>query len=115
MQREGTCAQGVNGQCDGVWTSPTGATLMIIERVQQTLIIRVNRTNALCAGDAEAEEGWHLVVDHGSAHSVEVTGRQNIQQGRAGDQAMITGAVGEEPLQRLNAAIDDHRVESQRQ
>jgi hypothetical protein len=88
---------------------------MIIERVQQTLIIRVQRTNTLGTGDAEAEEGWHLVVDHGSAHSVEVTGRENIQQGRAGDQAMITGVLGEEPLQRLNATVDDHRVERQRQ
>ena len=58
---------------------------MIIERIQQTLIMRVGRTNALGTGDAEAEESWHLVVDQGSAYSGEVTGRQNIQQGGAGD------------------------------
>jgi hypothetical protein len=88
---------------------------MIIERIQQTLIIRVHRTNTLGTGDAEAEESWHLVVDHGSAHSVEVTGRQYIQQSGAGDQAMITGAVGEEPLKCLDATVDDHRAARQRQ
>ena len=83
---------------------------MIIERVQQKLIMRVPRTNTVSAGDAEAEQNWHLVVDHGSAYSVEVAGGYNIQQGRAGDQAMITGAVGEESLECLNATVDDHRV-----
>jgi hypothetical protein len=53
---------------------------MIIERIEQKLIMRVHRTNSLSAGDAEAEESWHLVVDHSSAHGVEMTGRQNIQQ-----------------------------------
>jgi hypothetical protein len=86
---------------------------MIIECIQQTLIIRVHRTNALGTGDAEAEESWHLVLDHGPAHGVEVTGRQDIQQGRAGDQAMITGAVGQESFQCLDATVDDHRVERQ--
>jgi hypothetical protein len=42
-----------------------------------------------------------------------VTGRQDIQQGRAGDQAMITGAGGEESFQCLDATVDDHRVERQ--
>ncbi|HET8915589.1 MAG TPA: hypothetical protein VFM91_07795 [Propionibacteriaceae bacterium] len=41
-------------------------------------------------------------------------GGYNIQQGRAGDQAMITGAVGEESLECLNATVDDHRVLRQR-
>ena len=50
-----------------------------------------------------------------SAYGVELTRRQNIQQGRAGDKAMITGAVGQESSQCLDAAVDDHRVVRQRQ
>jgi hypothetical protein len=88
---------------------------MIIERIEQTLIMRVHRTNALAAGDAEAEKSRHLVVDHSSAYSAEVTGRQDIQQRRAGDHAMITGAVGQQPFQCLDGAVDDHRVVRQRQ
>jgi hypothetical protein len=88
---------------------------MIIERIQQTLIMRVRRTNTLGTGDAETEENRHVVVDQGSAYSVEVPGRQNIQQGRAGDQAMISGAVREEALKCLDTAVDDHRVLRQRQ
>jgi hypothetical protein len=76
---EAPVAQSVNGQCDGVWTSAAGAPLMIIERIEQTLIMRVHRTHALAAGDAEAEKSRHLVVDHGSAYGVEVTSRQHIQ------------------------------------
>jgi hypothetical protein len=52
---------------------------MIIERSEQKLITRVHRTNALSAGDAEAKQRRHLVVDHSSAHGVEVIGRQNVQ------------------------------------
>jgi hypothetical protein len=88
---------------------------MIIERIEQTLIMRVHRTNALGAGDAEAEKSRHMVVDHRSTYSVEVTGGQNIQQRRAGDQAMITGALGQQPFQCLDAAVDDHCVVEQRQ
>jgi hypothetical protein len=51
---------------------------MIIERIEQKLIMRVHRTHTLSAGDAEAEESWHLVVDQSAAYGVEVTGRQNI-------------------------------------
>ncbi len=53
---------------------------MIIERIEQTLIMRVHRIDALGAGDAEAEKSGHLVVDHRSTYRVEVTGGQNIQQ-----------------------------------
>ncbi|HET9777954.1 MAG TPA: hypothetical protein VFP81_01585 [Propionibacteriaceae bacterium] len=105
----------MNSKGNGVRTSPAGAPLMIIERIEQTLIMGVHRANALAARDAEAEESRHLVVDHSSAHGIEVTGRQNIQQGRAGDQAMITSAVGQRPHQCLDAAVDDHRVVRQRQ
>jgi hypothetical protein len=52
---------------------------MIIERSEQELITRVNRADALSAGDAEAKKRRHLVVDHSSAHGVEVIGRQNVK------------------------------------
>jgi len=52
---------------------------MIIERSEQKLITRVHRTDALSAGDAEAEKRRHLVADHSSAHGAEVIGRQHVQ------------------------------------
>ena len=78
-------------QCDGVWTSPAGTPLMIIERIQQKLIMRVHWIDVNSAGDAEAEESGHLVVRSRLWHTASSwLGRQNIQQGRTGDQAMIT-------------------------
>ena len=89
---------------------------MIIERIQQSLIMPVRRTDAQGSGDAETEESWHLIFDHRLAYGIELTHRQNIQQGGAGDHAMITNtAAGQESSQRLDAAVDDHRAVRQRQ
>ncbi len=88
---------------------------MIIERIQQSLIMRVHWTDAQYPRDAETEVSGHLIFDQGLAYSVELTRRQNIQQGRAGDQAMITGTASQETSQRLDAAVDDHGVFRQRQ
>ena len=90
MHGEISCTQSVNGQCDRLWTRLTGAPLMIIERIQQSLIMRVQRTDAQGPRDAETEESRHLILDQRLAYSIELTHRQNIQQGGAGDQAMIT-------------------------
>jgi hypothetical protein len=62
---EPTRAQRVNGQCDGLWTSP-GASLMIIERIQQSLIMRVHWTDAQYPRDAETEVSGHLIFNQGS-------------------------------------------------
>jgi hypothetical protein len=88
---------------------------MIIERIQQWLITRVYWTDAQCPRDAETEEGGHLMFDQGLAYRVELTRRQNIEQCRAGDQAMIASPISQEPPQRLDAAVDDHCVVRQRQ
>ena len=77
--------------------------------------MRVNWTDALGPSNAEAEESGHLVVDHGFAHGVELSHRQHIQQGRAGDKTMINRTVGQEPAKRFDTAIDDHRVARLRQ
>lgn len=37
--RESARAQGVDGQCSGMWARATGTLLMIIERILQKLII----------------------------------------------------------------------------
>ncbi len=112
---EATRAQGVNGQCDGLWTSPAGASLMTIERSQQSFIIRVHWIDAQYPRDAETEVSGHLIFDQGLAYSIELARCQNIQQGRAGDQTMITSTVGQEMSQRLDAAVDYHGVFRQRQ
>ena len=92
-------------------TGPAGTPLMIIERIQQQLIMRVRWGQAEGPGNAEAEESGHMIVDHGSAHCIDLSRRQHIQQGRAGDKpTMINRTVGQEPIKRLDTAIDDHRV-----
>jgi hypothetical protein len=88
---------------------------MIIECIEQTLIMGVHRTDALGPGNAEAEEGGHLVVDHGFAYRVELSRCQHVQQGRAGDQTLINRTFGQQPAERFDAAIDDHRVARLRQ
>jgi hypothetical protein len=89
---------------------------MIIEGIQQSLIMRIHRTDAQGSGDAETEESGHLIFDQRLAYSIELTHRQNIQQGGAGDHAMITSTTAsQEPSQRLDAAVDDHRAVRQRQ
>jgi hypothetical protein len=110
-----TGAQRVAGQCDGFWTSPAGASLMIIECIEQTLIMRVHWTDALRPRNAETEQSGHLVVDHGFAHGVKLSSRQHIQQGRAGDKTMITRTVRQESAKQFDTAIDDHRIVRLRQ
>jgi hypothetical protein len=88
---------------------------MIIECIEQTLIMRVHRTDTLGSSNAETEQSGHLVVDHGFAHGVELSRRQHIQQGRAGDKTMITRTVSQEPAKQFDTAIDDHRVVRLRQ
>jgi hypothetical protein len=77
--------------------------------------MRIHRTDAQGSGDAETEESGHLIFDQCLAYSIELTHRQNIQQGGAGDHAMITSSASQEPSQRLSAAIDDHGAVRQRQ
>ena len=88
---------------------------MIIERILHTLITRVRRCEAQSSGNGEAEERGHLVVDHSPTYSVELINGQNVQQGRAGDKALIGAAAGQEPSQRLDAGVDDHGVARQRE
>ncbi|HJY43017.1 MAG TPA: hypothetical protein VJ301_00220 [Propionibacteriaceae bacterium] len=83
---------------------------MIIECIEQTLIMRVHGTDALGPSNAETEQSRHLVVDHGFAHGVELSGRQHIQHGRAGDKTMITRTVRQKSTKQFDTAIDDHRV-----
>ena len=64
--------RGVDGQCGGMWTRATGTPLMIIERILQKLIMRVHWGEAQGAGNGQAEESGHLIVDHSSAHGVEL-------------------------------------------
>jgi hypothetical protein len=78
---ESARAQGVDNQCGGSWTSPAGTPLMIIERILQTLIMRIRWGEAQGSGNGEAEERGQLVVDHGPAYSVELINGQDVQQG----------------------------------
>jgi hypothetical protein len=106
--------QGVDSQCGGMWTSPLGPPLMIIECLEQTLITRVHWGETQGSGDGKAEKSGHLIVDHCSTHCVDLSRRQYIQQGRASDKALIAVAAGQEPSERLDAAVDDHCVSRQR-
>jgi hypothetical protein len=54
---------------------------MIIERILQTLIMRIRWGEAQGSGNGEAEERGQLVVDHGPAYSVELINGQDVQQG----------------------------------
>jgi hypothetical protein len=112
---ESARAQGVDSQRGGMWTRPSGALLMIIEDILQTLIMRIHGGQAQGSGNGQAEESRHLVVDHSSAHRVELIHGQNVQQGRAGDQVRIGVAAGQEPAERLDAGVDDHGVVRERQ
>jgi hypothetical protein len=75
---ESACAQGVDSECGGMWTSPAGAPLMIIEGIEQTLITRVNWGETEGSGNGKAEKSRHLIVDQCSTHCVDLSRRQYI-------------------------------------
>ncbi len=89
---------------------------MIIEGIEEQVIVRVRWVDGQGAGDCEAEESRHVVLDHGAANSADLVGGQNIEHGRAGDKLAPVPVVGQQQTESwLHAAIDDHRVVGQRQ
>jgi hypothetical protein len=70
-------ADGLRGR---IGTGPARTPLMIIERIQQQLITRVRRGQAERPSDGEAEQHGHLIVDHGTAHRIDLRRRQHVQQ-----------------------------------
>ena len=89
---------------------------MIIEGIEEQVIVRVRWVDGQGAGDCEAEESRHVVLDHGAANSADLVGGENIEHGRAGDKLAPVPVVGQQPTESwLHAAIDDHRVVGQRQ
>jgi len=83
---------------------------MIIERIQQQLITRVRRGQAELPGDAEAEQHGHLIVDHGTAHCIDLRRRQHVEQSRTRDEPPAAVGCRQESIERLDAVVDDHRL-----
>ena len=87
---------------------------MIIKGTEEQLIVGLRWVYVQGAGDREAEKSWHLLLDHGAAHGIDLVGGQYVEQGRGGDKLPIASTVGKQPLEsRLHAAVDDHRVVGQ--
>jgi hypothetical protein len=112
--QESARTQGFDRQRGGMWTRSSGAPLMIIEGILHALITLVHWGEAQGSGNGQAEESGHLIVDHRPADRVELIPGQNVQQGRAGDQALL-GASGQKLSERLDAGVDDRSVSRWRQ
>jgi hypothetical protein len=88
---------------------------MIIERIQQGLIIWMERDYPERPGDCQAEQRGHPVVDHRAAHRVELRHCQHVKQRRTGHELPTSLAAGEQSRECLDTVIDDQCVVGERQ